>query len=430
MQGLFTALRKLTLGLSLVLAVTAQADEQTQKTGSIRADVFAVLEKVQQAQEAGNIQQALELLDTLKARHGKKALQPYEAAQLWNFYAYAYLAQENFSAAIEAFKKVLDQPELPAALKSGTQFTLAQLYFSEGDIKTAVSLLESWFKQAENPGPDAYVLLGQGYLQLQRLDDALNTLLKAFAVAKAQGKEEKENWYALLQYVYAEKNNLPKQEEVLEVLVSRWPKTSYWMALIGVYAEQGKEDLQLYAMETAYVQGMLEREPYLVSLAQLLAANGAPYKAANVMEKGFKEKNIEENAKNLERTGEYWRRAQEIKDALPRLQAAAAQADDGESAVRLAYLYMSLHQYSDAVAQLQLGLQKGKLRQPLQSRFLLGQAQFHARQYDAARKTFEKLVADTRQDEKQQRLVKQVSEWLRYMENEIQRQKDIKAYLG
>lgn len=421
------------IALAVLFAGTVFADDsqyqKKQATAVISADVYDELIKAQEAQEAGDVTTALAVLDKLKQRTGRRALKPYELAQMWNFYAYAYLAKEDFKQGINAFEQLLKQPDIPQQLIDSTRYTLAQLYFAEGNVAKATQTLEQWFTTAENPNPDAYVLLAQMYLQAEKLDPALTQLLKAFDATKAQNRETKENWYALLQYIYAEKQQYQKQVEALEILVNRWPKRNYWLAMMGAYSELDMEKKQLAAMDAAYQQGMLDQESYLISFAQLLAANEQPFQAAKVMKRGFDDKLITENAKNFERIGEYYRRAQETQTAIPYLQKAAELTDDGEVAIRLAYVYLNRYMYQEAVNAVQLGLKKGGVKKPLDARFLLGQAQFHAGQFDSARKTLAEVVQAARKQEAE-RLHKQANQWLKYIDSEMKRQKEIADYLS
>lgn len=425
-------LKSLFLGL-LLLSTYTLADEKAQyekhsATALISAAVYDELVKAQEAQEKGDTAAAITILDGLKSRTGRRALKPYELAQMWNFYAYAYLADENYKQAIQAFTQLLAQEDLPAQLISSTQYTLAQLYFAEGDVKKAIQLLENWFKTADNPSPDAYVLLAQMYLQTEQLDNALKQLLTAFDIAKAQNRPEKENWYALLQYVYAEKKQYKNQLKALEVLVNRWPKRNYWLALMGTYSELGMDKQQLAAMDAAYQQGMLDQENYLISYAQMLMANQQPFQAAKVMQRGLDNQQITANVKNLERIGEYYRRAQETKKAIPYLEQAAKASDNGEIALRLAYVYMNRYQYKEAVASVRTALSKGGIKKPLEAQFLLGQAQFHAGQFEDSRSSLAAVVKAAKQTEAE-RLYQQASQWLKFIDSEIKREKEIKAYL-
>ena len=403
------------------------------QTKALRAPVYEALMDAQELQQAGKNKEAVKILDKLKKRSGKRALQAHEWVQLYNFYAYVYLGMENYSEAINYFEKVLKEKELTLGLAIQTKYTLAQLYISQGNTKKGVQVLEDWFDITEKVTPNAYVLLTQAYLQDKQTDKALAPLQKAFALAKEQGKPEKENWYSLLQYIYAEKKDYKKQRDALEILVNRWPKKNYWLALVGVYSELGQEKEQLFAMKSAYIQGMLDREPYLVTLAQMLAAEGIPYEAAKVMEKGFSDKLIEESEKNLERVADYWRRSQEIKRAIPYQIRAAKMAVSGEASLRLAGMYLTDMDETNAVDAIKQAIKKGDLRNPLDAQMLLGQAAFQAKRFNEAKKAFAqvaKTAAKESKSEKSKRLAKTATNWQRYIENEIKRQGQIKKYLG
>ena len=50
---------------------------------------------------------------------------------MWNFYAYTHMDQENYLEAIESYQMVLEQPDLPLGLETGTLYTLVQLYMQQ-----------------------------------------------------------------------------------------------------------------------------------------------------------------------------------------------------------------------------------------------------------------------------------------------------------
>ena len=86
---------------------------------------------------APNPRKALEVLNGL-ARN-KDKLNPYEQAQLYQFFAYAYYGMEDYKRAREQFELVLRQvPNIPVSLEASTTLTVAQLYGNE-----AVSLYTS-----------------------------------------------------------------------------------------------------------------------------------------------------------------------------------------------------------------------------------------------------------------------------------------------
>lgn len=405
--------------------------------GSIRADVFKSLEKAKVAQDENRIDDAFAILDRLKQRSGRKALQSYELVQLHNFYAYAWLAKENYPKALVEFQQVLQQEKVPDGIVAQTRMTMAQLYLATDQPGKSITLLKQWIAAAEKPNADAYVLMSQAYLQKKQVSEALSPLLKGFKVAKQQGRKEKENWYALLQYIYSDKQDFNNQEKALEVLVDRWPKAQWWLALGGVYAQQEKELKQLYAMDAAYQQGLFSRGEYIVSMSQLLAMQGAPYYAAKAMTKGLDDGFVEPSFKNHRRLGSYYQRAQEQSLALKYFQKASAQADDGEISLRIAYVYMNQYDYPNAEKFIQKALAQGSLQNTTKAQLLLGEVQFHRQKFDNAISQFDRvLVANKnytddkkRVDQKKKRNFEQAQRWLRHVKNEQSQQQELAIWL-
>src|SRR5690606_21841062 len=127
--------------------------------------------------------------------------------------------------------------------------------------------------------------------------------------------------------------------------------------------------------------------------------------------------------KVLEFLGESWRRSQEVKRALPELEKAAKGADNGETYLRLAHVYMSLDQFDKAVAAARNAISKGKLRRPEEAQLLLGQALFNNKDFQAAGQAFEKARGN-------EKTAQAASQWLEYMDREVDRQKQIEQYLS
>lgn len=404
--------------------------EKARKTPAMRNAVYEKLSAAQKLIEAGKLEQGRKNLLALKNAKGRYALNSYELASVWNLIAYVHFQQEQYQQAIKAYQALLKQPEIPLAMEQNTQYTLAQLYFTVENYDKAIQLLNKWLSQVTNPSPDAYVFLAQAYYQKKNYKRSLSNIERAISLARQKNKPVKENWYQLMAFLYAEMRQPKKQLAVMKLLVTNWPKREYWLGLSGVYAELNQERNQLNAMETAYVQGLLNREAELVATAQLMAMFNMPYKAAKLMEKAIKDKKVEASAKNLERLGEYWRRAQETEKALPVLAKAAKLSKDGQPSLRLAYLYFSLDQYKKAAATAQQSLNKGKLNNPLEARVLLGQSEFYNKRYKAARKAFRTVIADANvKNSKHAHYKKAASQWLNYMESEIKRLEEIAKYI-
>lgn len=401
-------------GVAFAQEQQQKKQQETRKTPALRNKVYEKLQAVQQAAEAQDLKLAKELLDDMRTAGGKNELNSYELANMWNMYAYVYYSEENYPKAIEAYNNLIAQPDIPVQLEINTKYSIAQLYFVTEDYKNAVRMLKEWFAVADNPNPDAYMLLAQGYYQLKQWDNAIKSVETGLAKNAEKGKDPKEPWLLLARVLYFEKGNIPAMVNVLETLVKLYPKGEYWIQLSMMYGEQKKDLLQMVTMETAYVQGMLTRESELLQMAGLYAGNDVPYKAAQVMEKGIKAGVIKETSKNMEYLGNFLASSQEIVKSVEPLKRAAELAKNGEPASRLANVYISLDRFKEAEDAAALALKKGDLRSEENTLLVLGQAQFYQENYSDAKKTFNKAL-------KFKKTEKFARQWIQYLNSELKR---------
>lgn len=426
-QALVPAVLEPVMGKSVLAVVHAQQneaqpqpkDQPTRRTPALRNAVFEKLSEAQALSEEKKYSEALKILDEQRSKTGAAALNSYELANLYNLYAFIYYSQEQYDKALEAYSKVIEQPDIPVALEVNTRYTVAQLYFVMEQWKRGLDELQKWMGMVDNPGANAYVLMAQGYYQLEDYDKSLSNVERAISMYRQEGKVPREQWLTLARFLYYDKGNIDKAIAVLEELVTHYPKKDYWVQLSYMYGEKKQEKKQLAAMETAYVQGMLEQERELLNLAYLFLANDVPYKAGKVVDKGIKEKKIEATAKNLELLANAWRAAQEIKWSIPVMEQAAQKADDGDLYARLGNIYVDGEEYKKAIDAINAGFQKGGIKRPDTANLVLGMAYFNTDQYDKARKAFDAAKKDKRSKD-------YAEQWLQYMESELERQRSLR----
>lgn len=411
-------------GLQAYSAAYAQEEQaekkpqETRRTPALRNKVYEKLSEAQVFVEAKDYPAALKVLRDMEDDTGKRALNSYELANLYNLFAFVYYSQEDYEGALGAYRKVVSQADIPLAMEINTRYTIAQLYFVQEKWREGIDALNAWFKVADTPSAQAYILLGQGYYQLKDYDSALKNTLIAVNLYKDKGKVPKEQWYSLLRFLYFEKNNMPKTIETLRELLVNYPKKQYWVQLSHMYSEVKEDKKQLAAMETAYVQDMLVKDREQVTMAYLYLNADVPYKAARVLEKGVKNKTVEPSSKTLEILGNSWRQAQEVKKSIPVMEEAASKSDKGELYTRLGSVYLDNEQYKKAIDAIVKGLKRGGVKRPDNANLVLGMAYFNTKQYSQARKAFKAAAKDDRSK-------KYADQWIKYMDNEISRQKKL-----
>ncbi len=404
---------------SAVAAEKAKSQEKTRRTPALRNKVYEKLATAQEYAEAKEWAKAKKVLESMISAGGKKALNSYELANVYNLYAFIYYSAEDYGNALKSYEQVVAQPDIPLAMEINTKYTIAQLYFVQEDWNKGIAALLIWFEVTEIPPASAYVMLAQGYYQVKDYKRALVNVEKAISMYKEKDKLPKEQWYNLARFLYFDNDDTDNAVRVLEELLKYYPKKQYWVQLSHMYGEQKREKQQLAAMDTAYVQGMLDKGTEQITMAYLYLNAEVPYRAAVVMDKGIKDKSIEPKSKNYELMGNAWRQAQEIKKAIPAMELAAAKSDSGELYARLGNVYLDGDQFKKSITAINKGLSRGGVRRPDTARLVLGMAYFNDKQYSNARKAFSAARKDKRSE-------KYASQWIKYLNSEVDRQKKLK----
>lgn len=391
---------------------------ETRRTPALRNKVYERLAEAQTLAEAKDYAGAAEILNDMISEDGKRALNSYELANVYNLHAFLSYAKEDYPGSLRYYEKVIAQPDIPLAMEINTRFTIAQLYFVQGKWQQGIDALLVWFDLSEQPNADAYVLLAQGYYQVKKYDLALKNVETAISMHETAGKLPKEQWYNLARFLYFDKDDFDSALDVLNTLLIYYPKKDYWVQASHLYGEKKDDKRELALMEAAYEQGFLDRSSELVRMASLYLNAEVPYFAGSVMQRGFEDELIDDKSKNYELAGSSWAQAREVAKSIPMMEKAAAQSDEGELYVRLGNVYLDGDQFSKAADSVQKGLQKGGVKRPDQARLVLGMSYFNLGEYDKARRAF-------REAGKDERSAKYSQQWLKYITSEEDRQREL-----
>ncbi|HMB58397.1 MAG TPA: tetratricopeptide repeat protein [Xanthomonadales bacterium] len=395
-----------------VLAQDDGSDRKTKQTVAMSQQVYEQLTEVQEFVEAGNYAGAEGVIREMRAN---EKLSPYERAQVWNLSGYSYYLQERYPEAINAYEQVLAQPELPEALQLSTLKTMAQLQFTVEDYKGALDTVHRLMAAVPEPSADVYMLEGQALFQMGDYKAALNPIKTAVDMFREQGQVPRENWLLLLRVIYFELKDYDSMIAVVKELIQHYPKETYVLTLAGVYSELGDTKKQLALTEVLYEMGYLNSASHITNLANLYLLHGIPYKAAQVLDKGIKEKIVEPDERNLRLLSQAWYQAREDDQAIPPLRMAAEMSEDGELWVRLAQSHINLEQWKDAASAANEALSRGGLKRNDQAQIMLGMALFNQKLLEQARVAFENARRD-------QRSARAAEQWIAYVDSELRRQ--------
>jgi tetratricopeptide (TPR) repeat protein len=117
-------------------------------------------------------------------------------------------------------------------------------------------------------------------------------------------------------------------------------KEKYWKQLSGMLLEIKEDQEALAVLGLAERRGYLDESKELINLGNLYLYLDIPYKAANIVAEGLQKGAIEASEKHYELLSNAWVGARETSKAIDALAKAVELTDDGELALRLAYLYV------------------------------------------------------------------------------------------
>lgn len=387
-----------------------QKKRLTKRALIISQKVSKILESVQKMADEKRYQDAIEELDdTLEMR-----LSDYEKALAYNMKAYMYFATEEFAKAQQAYSEVVKLEKVPDGLLQTAQLSLAKAYMIEEKYKQALSALNTWFDMADDISPDPYVLRAQIKFQLKDYKGALPDVKKAIAMAQKENKTPKENWLLVERAVYFQNGDFKSLERCLKDLISLYPKQQYWTQLSYVYAELGKQNKSLVALETAYEQDLLVKENQIMSLAQYMLAEETPYKAANVILKGMKSGKVEESGKNLSLLGDALMMAKEYDQAINVMTQAANKTNESADFYKLAQIHSNRQEWKNALTHVNKALKNNQFKYLADAKVLKGLILFNLDKLNEAKTVF-LAISRTDPDDRT------AQQWLSYIDGEQKR---------
>jgi predicted Zn-dependent protease len=410
------------VALGLVLggvAHAADADQdkpKTRVTQVLSHETYQQMQKAQEKFDAKDYKGAEGELDKLK--DGYKKLNDYEKATLWNLYAAVYRSENDNKRAVEAYNNLLQQKNLPQALRDNALFSLAQTYFLEEDYQSAIRELKRWVSLVETPQPDAYILMAQAYYQMNQFDAAKEPILDAMRIAKLEGKPYNENWLSQLRAVYYETKDYKSAAKVLEVLASQYPqKGTYLMQLSGMYGLLGDQKLQTEYMHVAYVNGLITSTGDILNMARLYMAQNAPQRAVDVIRDLMKkDKDAASDVKNIELLAQALSLARDTKESVPVLVDLAGKTGKSQDYVYLAQAYGELAQWDDAAAAYRKALSGKDVSNAADIQMQIGTVLYNSNKLEEARAAFVAAAQSPKQKDS-------AGNWVKFVDAELERRK-------
>lgn len=415
-----TGLAALALMAAASTGYTQQSnnDEPQQQTRQAQAVSRAVYEVIEESRTLLDEERFNEAIDVLSSEVAKTGLSGYELANLYQVLGYAHHSAGETRAAIGVYEKILDIADIEMSLRKTTLYTLAQLLTMDEQYEASLARLVTWFSLEPNPAPAAHIFHAQTLYQLGHHAEMIAPIETALVVAQERNTEAKESWYSLLSFAYFQQENYAKIRDINELLLEKWPRKRYWLYLANAYRELGDEVKFFSSYEALYMQGHLESEAELVTMAQLYMQQEVPLKAAQLLEAEMERGRIAGTAKNYKLLSQAWTLAREDQRSVGPLQSAARLEDDGNLYIRLANAYLTLRNDEACIQAAEAGIDKGGLRNADQAQLTLGMCQYNAQNYGDALRAFRRAANTPRSSTA-------ATQWIGIVKLEIRRQEEI-----
>jgi len=383
----------------LALPLTSMAEDEYLLSEATYKSLSAAQEKMQQ-------QQYRQAEADLKQLVGDTKAGSYERAVVLQTLGYLYSETEQYKLATEQFEESLALNALPEDVSHNLRYNLAQLLIADSEYQKGINLLSQWLNKEPQASSSAYVLLATAYYQINQFTKAV----EAIRTAIQRDNSPKENWYRLQLSAHMEMQQYSQSIDVLEILIERFPvNKTYWDQLAALYAQQEKRLTSLAVQMLAKRLNLGDKDTVL-RLSNMYRYLNIPYKSAQLLQKSMDDGVIERNFKNLESLADSWLAARENENATQVLARMQSMDSSGETDLKLARVFISMENWSEAADPLQQSLEKLSENKRGQAWMLSGMVNYHLGNMEQSEQHLNRALAFSE-------VRNQATQWLRHLQN-------------
>lgn len=332
---------------------------------------------------------------------------PYARSSATRHLARHYVEQKDYTAALGWYREALAAEGLSPVANREMLREMAQVYLLDENHAEAAQTMEQALALDLVPDARDFLLLAQTRYKQSDYVGVVAALDGISAKGLPLDTQQKRQALAL----YYRAGAFEQCETLLRQLLAESPaEPEYWHQLASVYLQQNKRRAAMDQLVLALEKGIPFTHDEMILLVDLLAVNGNPYGAAQVLEESMSGELLPRDAANQRKLFELWLQAREREQAKRALVRAAQLSGDTELYLYLAQLQLEDEQWS-GVEQTVLAVCKDELEDRYVSRanLLLGVSLLKQSREEAARQVLinATLVGGANQ---------QAAEWLRFME--------------
>ena len=322
-------------------------------------------------------------------------LSDFDKYWMHEFRGRAMLQKQNYPEALKDLEASAANPCMPPADMDNRHKILIQLAYQTKAYPKVIEIGNQVL--AANGDPEIGTYVGNAYYATDDYENSRRVMKTVVEKQEAAGTKVEDLTYRILQGSCIKLKDNACTIDMLEKLVTHYPKPEYWQDLIGLMLAQTKNNNQLLNIwRVADGAEALSDPAEYTEFAQLAMGQGLPGEAQSVLDRGFQKgvfaKTGKESANQL--LGEAKSAVTLDKSTLDKQDASAKAKPTGDNDVKLGAAYLSYGMNEKAIEALQRGIGKGGVKNTDDAHLLLGMAYLRTGNKAEAAKAFANVKAD------------------------------------
>ncbi len=347
---------------------------------------------------AKNKQYDLALAKVKEAEAEKKT--SYEQFKINETLGFIYSGQKKYAEAAAAYEKMLDTPQFltPEQIQANTKI-ITQLYAGAQQNNKVVEYSKRWLQDKPND-TEMLALLGQAQYNTKDYKACQQTFTSAVTAAERGGAKPQEPWLRFAQTCANTAGEEVAETQIYEKLIRYYPKPEYWQTYLRRVSRNERADVASFnwLRLMSETNSLKDADDYMTFAQRGITEYGVACEAVRVLEEGFSKKVLGAEGQSKVRQQNTLAKAKEAAAAdKARIQQLTTEAEadaTGQKNIDIAMIQFGCEQYEQAISNLEKGLKKGGGKNPSQAKLVLGIAQLHKGEREAARSTFKSLSND------------------------------------
>jgi tetratricopeptide (TPR) repeat protein len=339
---------------------------------------------------------------SLEIANDKKA-KPADIALSYQNAAFGALELDDYTRGMEYMQKAIDTDALGNDTHYQLMYQMVTVLLSDEKLEEGLALLDRFITETASTNPDHLALKGNALYQLERFQEAADTLDLAI---KASDKP-KDSWRELQMAIYSEMERPEDAARVAEQLVASNPDDKRaLMNLASIYAQADHFDKATAVLETMRGKGLLtEERDYRQLYAMYLNSENKEAEAITVINEGLAKGILQETAEVYNALAQAYYFTDRYDEAIEAYKKAAPLGKDGEGSLNLARVLSNEERFAESKTAAQDAIARG-IKRPGDAWIIIARAEFGLNNNPA-------MIAAYREAAKFPETKQQAQDWLK-----------------